>query len=146
LPYGLHVRRQLKSRKLVEESLLMSKARPKFLNLFQIRQPIPAIVSILHRISGAALFVFLWIFLVGLERSLVSAESYAGVKAAIGHPLAKLVLLGLVWAVLHHTFAGMRHLGLDLRLGIQLPAARWTAYSVLILSLALTLVIGVLLW
>src|SRR5215213_6193980 len=45
----------------VQESLLMSKARPKFLNLFQIRQPAPAIVSILHRISGAALFLFLWL-------------------------------------------------------------------------------------
>jgi succinate dehydrogenase / fumarate reductase cytochrome b subunit len=124
----------------------MSKARPKYLNLFQIRQPAPAIVSILHRISGAVLFLFLWIFLVGLERSLISAQSYADVKAAIGHPVAKLVMLGLLWAFLHHTFAGMRHLGLDLRWGIQLPAARWTAYAVLVLSLALTLVIGVLLW
>ena len=54
----------------------MSQARPKFLNLFQIRQPVPAIVSILHRISGAILFLFLWVFLFGMQKSLVSPESY----------------------------------------------------------------------
>ena len=130
----------------VEESHLMSKARPKFLNLFQIRQPAPAIVSILHRISGAALFLFLWLFLMGLQRSLASPEAYADVKAAIDQPLVKVVLLGLLWAYLHHTFAGIRHLGLDLRLGIQLPGARMSAYAVLVLGFGLTAAIGVVLW
>ena len=129
-----------------DESLLMSKARPKFLNLLQIRQPVPAIVSILHRISGALLFLFLWLFLIGLQRSLASPESYSQVKSLIDQPLMKLVILGLVWAYLHHTFAGIRHLGLDLRLGIQLPGARFTAYAVLALALGLTLIVGVLLW
>ena len=129
-----------------EESLLMSKARPKFLNLLQIRQPIPAVVSILHRISGALLFLFLWIFLIGLQRSLASPESYLQLKAFIDEPLVKLMILGLVWAYLHHTFAGIRHLGLDLRLGIELPGARMTAYAVLALALGLTVIAGVLLW
>ena len=124
----------------------MSQARPKFLNLFQIRQPVPAIVSILHRISGAVLFLFLWLFLLGLQRSLGSAESHAQLKAFIDQPLMKLLLLGLLWASLHHTFAGMRHLALDLQLGIQLPGARVTAFAVLVLSFGLTIVIGALLW
>ena len=124
----------------------MSKARPKHLNLFQIRQPVPAIVSILHRISGALLFLFLWLLLATLDRSLVSPESFAGVKSTFSHPLAKLVALGLLWAYLHHSFAGIRHLGLDLRLGLELPKARATAFAVLILGFGLTLVIGVLLW
>ena len=124
----------------------MSKARPKFLNLLQIRQPIPAVVSILHRISGALLFLFLWIFLIGLQRSLASPESYLQLKAFIDEPLVKLMILGLVWAYLHHTFAGIRHLGLDLRLGIELPGARMTAYAVLALALGLTVIAGVLLW
>ena len=124
----------------------MSKARPKHLNLLQIRQPAPAIVSILHRISGALLFLFLWLLLATLDRSLVSAESYAGIKDTFAHPLAKLVALGLLWAYLHHSFAGIRHLGLDLRLGIELPKARATAFAVLILGFGITLVVGVLLW
>ena len=124
----------------------MAKARPKHLNLFQIRQPVPAVVSILHRISGAALFLFLWFFLAGLERSLASAEAFDEIKGTLNHPLVKLLTLGLLWAYLHHTFAGIRHLGLDLRLGIELPKARASAYAVLVVSLGLTLVLGVLLW
>ncbi len=124
----------------------MSKARPKHLNLFQIRQPAPAIVSILHRVSGALLFLFLWFFLEGLERSLASAESFADTRSLLGEPLVKLVLLGLLWAYLHHTFAGIRHLGLDLRLGIDLPQARVSAFAVLALSFGLTVILGVLLW
>ena len=124
----------------------MSKARPKFLNLLQIRQPAPAIVSILHRISGAILFLFLWLFLLGLQRSLASPESYADLRALLDQLLVKLVMLGLLWAYLHHSFAGIRHLGLDLRLGIQLPAARASAYAVLALGVGVTLIIGVLLW
>jgi len=124
----------------------MPKARPKYLNLFQIRQPAPAIVSILHRISGAALFLFLWLFLAGLERSLASPDSFADLKDTLNHPLLKLLILGFIWAYLHHTFAGVRHLGLDLRLGIELPKARASAFTVLALSIAITLVLGVLLW
>ena len=124
----------------------MSKARPKHLNLFQIRQPVPAVVSILHRISGALLFLFLWLFLAGLERSLASAESFNAMKAYFTHPLMKLFALALLWAYLHHLFAGIRHLGLDLRLGMDLPQARATAYLVLILGFGVTLLIGVMLW
>lgn len=122
------------------------KARPKYLNLFQIRQPVPAIVSILHRISGAALFLFLWLFLAGLQKSLASPESFADVKATLGHPLVKLLLIGFLWAYLHHLFAGLRHLGLDLRLGTDLRQARATSFAVLAAGLGLTLVLGFLLW
>jgi succinate dehydrogenase / fumarate reductase cytochrome b subunit len=124
----------------------MSKARPKFLNLFLIRQPVPAIVSVLHRISGALLFLFVWAFLLGLQRSLASPESHAELLAFLAHPLVKLIALGLLWAYLHHTFAGLRHLGLDLRLGIQLPQARMTAFAVLFFGFGLTLLVGILLW
>ena len=123
----------------------MSQARPKFLNLFQIRQPVPAVVSILHRISGAILFLFLWLFLYGMQKSLVSPESYVSLKVLLGHPLVKVALLGLLWAWLHHSLAGIRHLALDLQLGIQLPGARMSAMIVLAASIGLTIVIGALL-
>lgn len=130
----------------VEESPLMSNARPKHLNLFQIRQPAPAIVSILHRISGALLFLFLWLFLAGLQQSLASPEAFDRLRALFDHALVKLLLLGLLWAYLHHGFAGIRHLGLDLQLGIRLPGARVSAYVVLALSFGLTAILGVVLW
>ena len=103
-------------------------------------------VSILHRISGAVLFLFLWLFLLCLERSLVSADAFEGMKATLAHPLVKLLALGFLWAFLHHTFAGVRHLGLDLRFGMDLPKARATAYAVLVLGFGCTVLIGVLLW
>ena len=58
----------------------------------------------------------------------------------------KIVLLGLLWAYLHHFCAGIRHLALDMHLGLELATARTTSYVVLVVSLILTAVIGVKLW
>ena len=124
----------------------MTKARPKHLNLFVIRQPIPAIVSILHRVSGAVLFLLLGLVLAGLDRSLASASDFDGVRGIVGHPLMKLLLLGLLWAYLHHTFAGVRHLLMDLRIGVDLPQVRAMSYAALFLGLAITAFVGVLVW
>ena len=124
----------------------MSKARPKHLNLFQIRQPVPAIVSILHRVSGAVLFLFLWLFLAGLQKSIGSPEDFAALKSWFANPLVKLLVLGLLWAYLHHAFAGIRHLALDLRWGIDLPKARASAWAVLVLGFAVTAIAGAMLW
>jgi succinate dehydrogenase / fumarate reductase, cytochrome b subunit len=124
----------------------MPKARPKYLNLFQIRQPIPAIVSIMHRVSGAVLFLLLWILLWGLDRSLASEESFTDLKATIDQPIVKLVLLGLLWAYLHHTFAGIRHLALDLQIGTALPKVRAMSVAALVLGLGLTIAVGAAIW
>ena len=124
----------------------MHKKRPKYLNLLKIRLPLPGWVSILHRISGAALFLFIPFLLWSLQQSLGSAESYEGFKNALVNPLVKLVLFGLVWAFLHHFFAGIRYLALDMHLGIELGPARASSTAVLIVSILLTLLIGVRLW
>ena len=124
----------------------MHKKRPKYLNLLKIRLPLPGWVSILHRISGAALFLFIPFLLWLLQQSLGSAESYEGFKNALANPLVKLVLFGLVWAFLHHFFAGIRYLALDMHLGIELGPARASSTAVLIVSVLLTLLIGVRLW
>lgn len=124
----------------------MKNKRPKYLNLLKIRLPLPGWVSILHRISGAALFLFVPFLLWLLQQSLGSVESYEGFKNALANPLVKLVLCGLVWAFLHHFFAGIRYLALDMHLGIELGPARASSTAVLIVSVLLTLLIGVRLW
>jgi succinate dehydrogenase / fumarate reductase cytochrome b subunit len=124
----------------------IAKPRPKYLNLFQIRQPIPAIVSIMHRISGAVLFLFLWLFLAGLDRSLMSEAEFGEVKSLLAHPLMKLLMLALLWAYLHHTFAGIRHLAIDLHIGVELPKVRAMSYAALFLAIGVTLIVGVILW
>lgn len=124
----------------------IKKARPKHLDLTKIRLPLPGYVSILHRVSGAGLFLMLGMLLWLFDQSLSSPESFASYKEVISHPLMKLVLLGLLWAYLHHFCAGIRFLLLDLHKGIELPAARQSALAVLIVSLVLTVVIGAKLW
>ena len=118
-----------------------------YLNLVKIRQPTPAVVSILHRLSGAILVLggiplLLW----GVQQSLGSPETYAALQAALARPVVKLLLLGLVWAYLHHFCAGIRYLLLDLHIGTELRPSRQSAFVVLIVSLALTAIIGARLW
>lgn len=124
----------------------MHPTRPKHLALWQIRLPLPGIVSIMHRVSGAALFAAIPFLLYALEGSLSSAERYEAFRACIANPLVKLFLLGVLWAFLHHACAGVRYLLMDVHVGVDLPAARLSAKLVLVVSLALTALIGVLTW
>ncbi|GAA5183260.1 succinate dehydrogenase, cytochrome b556 subunit [Niveibacterium umoris] len=120
----------------------MKKPRPKHLDLKVIRLPLPGFVSILHRVSGAGLFLMLPVLLWLFGASLGSPESVACAKSVVAHPLAKLVLFGLLWAYLHHFCAGIRFLMLDVHKGLDLPTARKTAGAVLAVSLTLTVLIG----
>lgn len=128
-----------------------TKARPKHLNLMQIRMPLPAYVSILHRVSGAGLFLFLGGLIWLLGASLGTPEQYAAFTAVMGCslagiPVVKLILLGLLWAFLHHFCAGIRFLLLDMHIGIELAPARASAVAVFAVSLVMTLVLGGALW
>ena len=124
----------------------MQKKRPKHLDIGQIRLPVPGIVSILHRISGVALFFSLPLFIYLLSGSLCSGADFDTYRAVVSHPLMKLVLIGLLWAFLHHLCAGIRFLLLDVHKGLELETARATAKATLVVSIALTLLIGGMLW
>jgi succinate dehydrogenase / fumarate reductase, cytochrome b subunit len=124
----------------------MTKRRPKYLNLFEIRLPIAGFASILHRVSGLGLFLMLPLLLWLLDASLRSADSYQSMQAAIAHPLAKLVLIGLLWAFLHHFCMGIRILLIDIHIGVAKAQARTSAIAVLVVSLLLTLILGAKLW
>lgn len=124
----------------------MAKSRPKHLNLFQIKLPVPGVVSILHRISGIGLFLMLPFLLFLLQASLQSPDSYIHFREWMSLVLVKLVLLGLTWAFLHHFCAGIRYLFLDVHVGTELATARASSFAVLGVSLALTVILGVWLW
>ncbi len=122
------------------------KKRPVNLDLTTIKLPLPGKVSILHRVSGAGLFLFLPVLLWLFGASLNSAESFAMFKAVFASLPAKVVLAGLIWAFVHHFCAGIRFLLLDLHIGIEKEAARKSAGIVLAVSIPLTLILwGVLL-
>ena len=124
----------------------LTKRRPKYLALHEIRLPLAGFASILHRVSGAGLFLMLPVLLSLFGNSVGSPESYAAYKAVIGNIFVKLLLLGLLWAYLHHFCAGIRFLLLDMHVGIEKEAARSSSRLVLIVSLILTVTIGAKLW
>lgn len=124
----------------------MNNNRPKHLALHEIKLPLPALVSILHRVSGALLFLCLPLLLWMLQASLRSVETYTRLVTILQNPFGKLALLGLTWAFLHHLCAGIRYLLIDLHYFSSLAGARLTSKWVLAVSLGLTLVIGVKLW
>lgn len=124
-----------------------TKKRPKYLDLMKIRLPLPGLVSILHRVSGAALFLIGIPFLLAVMNcTLASQDGFDRWKANVGNPLVKIILIGFLWAYLHHFFAGLRYLALDLHQGIDLPTARLTSKLVIVASIALTLILGAWLW
>jgi succinate dehydrogenase / fumarate reductase cytochrome b subunit len=128
------------------QSILLKK-RPKHLDLAKIRLPVPGVVSILHRITGAVMFlVLIPLILLLLDRSLASQESFEDLRFQLDNPFLKLILLGFMWAFLHHFFAGIRYLLLDLHVGIHLKDARFSAKLVLAAGILATLIVGVLVW
>ena len=126
-----------------------SRPRPVYRNinvtdLARYRLPLPGIVSILHRISGTLLFVFTWLLLWLLQTSVSDSAQF---HALYGNPLVKLIVFALLWSLLHHLCAGIRYLILDVsHSAMDLKPARQSSAIVLIVSLVLTLTIGVTLW
>lgn len=122
------------------------KSRPVFLEIPNIRLPIPGIVSILHRISGVILFVMLPVLLYLLSGTLSRESAFETYRAIVSNPLVKLILIGVLWAYLHHLLAGVRFLFLDAHKGLELNTARNTAKLVFTAALVLTVILGALLW
>jgi succinate dehydrogenase / fumarate reductase cytochrome b subunit len=121
--------------------------RPQYRNihvtdLFGYRLPAAGTVSILHRISGALLFLLLPLLLWLFELSLMSELSFQRLVDFAAAIPAKVLLLVVIWATLHHLVAGIRYLVLDLHVGIGKVPAHRSALTVYAVSLALTLAAG----
>ncbi len=121
----------------------INKPRPKYLALHEIRLPLAGYASILHRVSGAGLFLMLPLLIWLLQLSLDSTQQGTALFAALtGNILVRLVLLGLLWAFLHHFCMGIRILLIDLHIGVEKQQAHASAVAVMVVSLALTLAFG----
>jgi succinate dehydrogenase / fumarate reductase, cytochrome b subunit len=127
------------------------KQRPVYRNihigqLLTYRLPVAGIVSILHRVSGALMFVLLPFIIWMFDASVSSEVSYAGFTGAFSAGVGfvpgwflKLVALALIWAFLHHLIAGLRHLWMDIAHAVDLKFGRQSALVTLGVSLLLTL-------
>jgi succinate dehydrogenase / fumarate reductase cytochrome b subunit len=112
---------------------------PVFLNLFRIRFPAGAIVSIAHRISGVLLFVSLPMLAWLLELSLRGPDGYDAAVALLQPVWVRVACVVLAWSLLHHLIAGLRFLLIDIHVGVSLPAARSTALATSVAGIVLTL-------
>ncbi len=80
------------------------------------------------------------------QYSLASIETYTQLIGVLGNPFIKIILIGLLWALLHHFCAGLRYLAVDFHLVRNLAQARNSSKVVMAVSLALTVLLGVKLW
>jgi len=102
--------------------------------------------SILHRISGVIMVFAIGILLWTLSLSLSSAEGFAQIQAWLDGVFFKLIILGILSALIYHLLGGVRHLFMDLGHFEELPSGNTSAKLIILLWLALTVVVGVWLW
>ncbi|MDH4478594.1 MAG: succinate dehydrogenase, cytochrome b556 subunit [Rhodoferax sp.] len=129
--------------------------RPEFRNINALtdlpnyRLPAAGIVSILHRVSGALMFLLMPFIIWMFDTSISSELSFARFTSAFNIGLGfvpgwfiKLVALSIIWAFLHHFIAGLRHLWMDVRHAVSKEFGKSSAVFTLALSLGLTAVLG----
>jgi len=126
--------------------VVVIKQRPKNLNLLTIRLPIPAIISILHRISGFILFLLIPLMLWALDLSLSSPDDFDNLHLFLSSPLMKFLIWGFLSAFIYHFFAGIRHLLMDVHLGDELKSGRFSAKLTLVISVVFIILAGIWLW
>ena len=126
----------------------VKKQRPEFRNIgigditMTYRLPLAAKVSILHRVSGLGLFVFLPFLLYLFDQSLTSEISFELFKEFLSNIVIKLIVLGLTWAFLFHFCAGVRHLVMDTHAAVSKEGGRQTSIVVLVVSSLLTIAVA----
>ena len=133
----------------------LAKKRPEFRNINAFtdlptyRLPAAGIVSILHRISGLIMFLLLplivWMFDTSVSSEISFAKFSAAFNVGLGFVpavLVKVVVLGLIWAYLHHLIAGVRHVYMDVCHAVTKEFGKSSAIVTLVLSLGLTAALG----
>lgn len=124
----------------------MNNNRPVNLDLTKFSFPLPALTSIVHRVTGVALFVGVAILLYGLDVSLSGEEGFKSVKECLDLFVVKLIVWGVVSALLYHLVAGFKHLFMDMGIGETLEGGVLGAKLTVVISAILIVLAGVWLW
>jgi len=120
--------------------------RPVNLDITTFKFPLPAITSILHRISGVALFIGTGILLYLLQLSLSSEQGFMEVVAIMDGTFMKVVLWAITTGLLYHLIAGFKHLVMDLGWGETKGGAQLGAQITLALAVLAALLAGIWIW
>lgn len=124
----------------------MNKQRPVNLNLFTMHFPLPAIISILHRISGVVLYLLIPLALWALSLSLSSEDGFQVINEHLTSPLGKFFLWVFLTPFLFHLVAGLRHLLLDLNVGVEKKSGWFASLMVAIIAAILFILAGIYVW
>ena len=112
------------------------------LQIIRYRLPASGVVSILHRVSGAMMFLLLPFILYLFDLSITSEISFDYLKGFTSHWFVKLLILAVSWGYLHHFCGGIRHLIMDAHIGLSKEEARKSAHMVFLVSVPLTLLVA----
>lgn len=124
----------------------MKDNRPKNLDFSTLRLPLPAITSILHRLSGVFIFAGLALLLWLFNESLSSQQGFDNVAMWMDNLIVKLSLWAVISGLLYHLIAGIKHLIMDYGIGETLEGAQTGAKLVVALSAISIILTGVWLW
>jgi succinate dehydrogenase / fumarate reductase cytochrome b subunit len=124
----------------------VKKQRPVNLELNTISFPASAIASILHRVSGVIMFFAMGIFMWAFSTSLSSPEGFEAVKECLDSFIAKFIIWGSLTALIYHMIGGFRHLVMDLGYWEELESGNTSAKVAMVLTIILSVLVGVQLW
>ena len=113
--------------------------RPLAPDLQTYRPTLTMVMSIVHRMTGAALYLGFIAAMLWLGALAGGAETYAVARRLLASPVGLAILLGFTWALLHHAFGGIRHLVWDLSIAHTYPAREYLTLATLVASLVLTI-------
>jgi succinate dehydrogenase / fumarate reductase, cytochrome b subunit len=115
--------------------------RPLSPHLQIYRPMLTMMMSIAHRLTGAALYFGVILLVWWLSAAAISESYFALVQGVFAHWFGRIVLLGFTWALVHHMLGGLKHLLWDTGRGFDLKTVEWLARGSLIGSIGLTLLI-----
>lgn len=121
---------------------MVNDKRPVYLNLFKIRLPVTAVVSLAHRLSGVLMFLAMPFIVYLLDLSVQSAEGFEQAISILQHPFLMVVQIIFAWALAHHLFAGIRFLLIDADIAIEKQPANIAAWLVMLLAITVVVVVS----
>lgn len=130
----------------IKQAYIVKKQRPVNLELNTIKFPPAAVSSILHRVTGVAMFFALLFVIWAWAVSVSSPEGFANVQAIMDGICGKLIAIGTASALTYHILGGLRHVVMDLGHWEELESGNLSAKVAIGLWIVLTIVLGVALW
>lgn len=124
----------------------MKKQRPVNLDISTISFPPSAISSILHRITGVALFFALLLVIWAWAVSVSSSAGFDTVQAILSGIVGKILAIGTISALTYHILGGVRHMIMDMGHWEELESGNISAKIIIGLWVVLTIIVGIALW